>query len=100
MSLLAHVRRRHLSIPFHLLALWCRNALDDFVPQNLEELVELESTLGKRLRTPELDIVQAGHRDTADATSTARYMPPHSRAPISPNRFRDVWESTKRARRN
>lgn len=73
-SLPGHQRRRHVSIPFHLLARWCHNALEYFIPQNLRRVAgasaKLESRLGKRIRDAESDIAQTSNGDTTDATTT------------------------------
>jgi hypothetical protein len=103
------IRQRSVSIPFHLLALWCKNALEGIVWPNADKILmttEEQSTLRKRLRTPELDEEQTSQETVVTSSPSThsdkgdRYRPSSSKAPIPSGQGREVRPSTKRARRS
>ena len=103
------VRQRRVSIPFHLLALWCKNALEHIVLPNADKILittKLQSTLGKRLRTPESDEEQTSQETVVTSSPSTQsdkgdgYRPSSSKAPIPSSQGREVRPSTKRARRS
>ena len=104
------VRQRRVSIPFHLLALWCKNALEHIALPNADQILVttiIQSTLGKRLMTPESDEAQTS-QETAVTSSPSthsdkgdrRYTPSSSKAPIPSGQGREARPSTKRCRRS
>jgi hypothetical protein len=104
------VRQRRASIPFHLLALWCKNALEHIAWPNADQILATtkeQSRLGKRLRTPELDEVQTSQETAVTSSPSTHsnksdrgYRPSSSKAPIPSGQGREVRPSTKSARRS
>jgi hypothetical protein len=104
------VRQRRVSIPFHLLALWCKNALEHIAWPNADQILATtkeQSRLGKRLRTPELGEAQTSQETAVTSSPSTHsnksdrgYRPSSSKAPIPSGQGREVRPSTKRARRS
>ena len=103
------VRQRRVSIPFHLLALWCKNALEGIVWPNADEILTTANeqlTLGKHLRTPESDEEQTSQETVVTSSPSTQsdkgdgYRPSSSEAPIPSGQGREVRLSTKRSRRS
>ena len=104
------VRQRRVSIPFHLLALWCKNALEHIAWPMADRILTTtkeQSTLGKRLRTPESDEVQTSQETAVTSSPSTHsdksdrgYRPSSSKAPVPSGQGREVRPSTKRARRS
>ena len=103
------IRQRSVSIPFHLLALWCQSALEDIVWPNAARILtttKTQSKLGKRLRTPESDEEQTSQETVVTSSPSThsdkgdRYRPSSSKAPIPSGQGREIRPSTKRARQS